>query len=95
MYRVIDINTHQLLITSNDFKSILKYLITYDPYNRYKHIITKDEVALTMGDLLKMKMNIEKVTGKTITFTTNDILKEDVTHQEDVQKLFGSLDESD
>ena len=66
MYRVVDKTKNQLLMKTGDFKSILKFLIDIVPYDRKKHYLTKNNEPIKFSQLLKLKIETEKVTGRTL-----------------------------
>jgi hypothetical protein len=70
-YRVIDLTTNQLLLKTDDYESVLVFLVKCVPYNKYKHIILKDTHKIDLLELITFKRERDRILEKGIKYNQN------------------------
>lgn len=65
-YKVMDMKTSIIMFSSTDPRSVITYLLEFMLYDRHRHAILEDEKQIGIAKLLKLKRNMDRLTGKKV-----------------------------
>lgn len=71
-YRLIDIITNKLLLKTDDYESVIAFLIKCVSYNKYRHEILKDKRKISLLELIDFKRERDRILGKSIKYDNSD-----------------------